>query len=257
MRHFIQIATCFICAGLSAITFAQTPPSIVISPVTPSSADTITMRIDRGRPRPFLGDSYRVSQENNRVRVSLGARNPNFIDPGLPFLPGAEFTYVELGRLPPGGYTVDVVTAATSSQGELVVATGIPLVVSDARTSKTAPYVQLNYADHWWNPAESGWGLFIWHDNRDRVLAAWFTYSSDNKADWYTIQAGSWVTYNRYEGQVIRTTGPAFSAFVPGSPVQLQAVGSASLNFTDANNGVFTYTLNGVTQSKTITRFKQ
>ena len=135
-------------------------------------------------------------------------------------------------------------------------ATGIPLVVSDARASTTAPYVQLNYTDHWWNPAESDWGLFIWHDKLDRVLAAWFTYGSDNKAEWYTIQAGKWVNYKQYDGQLIKTTGPSFAAFVPGSAVQTQAVGSASLNFTDADSGTFTYTLNGVTQTKNIRRFK-
>ena len=255
MWYLKQMAVCVVSAWISAISFAQTVPSIVISPTAPSSADTITMRFT-GRQFPYLGDSYRVSQEGNRVRVTLGRRDPNFIDPGLPIVPGTQFNYVELGRFPPGTYTVDVVTAATSTQGEFLVAIGLPLVVSDARTSKTAPYVQLNYSDQWWNPAESGWGLFIWHDKLDRVLAAWFTYGSDNKAEWYTIQSGSWVNYKQYDGQLIKTTGPSFAAFVPGGAVQVQMVGTASLNFTDANNGTFTYTLNGVTQTKTITRFK-
>ena len=253
MRYFKQIAVCAVSAWISAISFAQTAPSIVISPVTPSSADTITMRI--AGPVPYVGNSYRVSQEGNRLRVTLGQKF--FVPPGLQPLPGNDATYVELGKLPSGNYMVDVVAPWGANQAETAIATGIPLVVADGRAVKSAPYVQLNYADHWWNPTESGWGLFIWHDNRDRVLAAWFTYGSDNKADWYTIQAGSWVFFNRYEGQVIKTTGPAFSAFVPGSAVQLQVVGSASLNFTDANNGTFTYTLAGVTQTKTITRFKQ
>ena len=256
MWYFKRIAVCVVGAWFSAITFAQTPPSIVISPAAPSSADTITMRFDNGRPFPYLGDSYRVSQEGNRVRLTLGRHDPNFIDAGAPIVPGTQFTYVELGKFPPGAYTVDVVTAATSTQGEFLVAIGLPLVVSDARTLKTAPYVQLNYADQWWNPAESGWGLFIWHDKLDRVLAAWFTYGSDNRAEWYTIQSGNWVNQKQYDGQIIKTTGPSFAAFVPGSAVQVQAVGTASLNFTDANNGTFTYTLNGVTQTKTITRFK-
>ena len=62
--------------------------------------------------------------------------------------------------------------------------------------------------------------------------------------------------FNRYDGPLIRTTGPAFSAFVPGSAVLSQVVGNASLSFTDANNGTFTHTLNGVAQTKPITRFK-
>ena len=197
-------------------------------------------------------DPVQVSQENNRIRVVLGI--PGFGTPAP--IPGSEFTYAELGKLPAGTYVVDVFSRGSGTQ-QVAITTGIPLVVTDGRAGKPAPWVQLNYADHWWNPAESGWGLFIWHDSRDRVLAAWFTYGSDNKADWYTIQAGSWLFFNRYEGQVIKTTGPAFSAFVPGSVVQAQSVGTANIVFTDANNGVFTYTLNGVTQSKAITRFKQ
>ena len=187
------------------------------------------------------------------------ARLTSILLPGVipPFLPGFQYTTIELGKFPAGSYTVDVVAPWGANQAETAIATGIPLVVADGRTVKSAPSVQLNYADQWWNPAESGWGLFIWHDNRDRVLTAWFTYGSDNKAEWYSIQAGSWVNYKQYDGQIIKTSGPSFAAFVPGSAVQLQVVGSASLNFTDANNGTFTYTLGGVTQTKTITRFKQ
>ena len=184
MRNFIRIAACVISAGLSAITVAQTAPDIVISPVTPSSADTITMRIDHGKPPFWLADSHRVSQEGNRVRVTLG-RLTSIILPGVipPFLPGFQYTTIELGKFPAGSYTVDVVAPWGANQAETAIATGIPLVVADGRTVKSAPYVQLNYADHWWNPAESGWGLFIRHDNRDRVLAAWFTYGSDNKPE--------------------------------------------------------------------------
>ena len=121
---------------------------------------------------------------------------------------------------------------------------------------RTKPNILLIYADDWWSPAESGWGLFIWHDNLDRVLAAWFTYGADNRAEWYSIQGGQWTKSFEYQGQIIKTIGPDFSAFVPGSSVQVQSVGTAKLSFTDLNNGTFTYTLNGVTQTKNITRFK-
>ena len=253
MRKFLQIAVCIISTVLSAITVAQTAPSVVISPSAPSSADSITVQISGFRP--YAADAYRVSQQNNRLRITLGSVI-QFPSTGLPPPLPDQFTYADLGKLPAGTYLVDVVARGTTNQGESEIATGIPLVVSDARASKTAPYVQINYADHWWNPAESGWGLFIWQDKLDRVLAAWFTYGSDNKAEWYTIQVGRWVNHKQYDGQLIKTTGPSFAAFVPGSAVQTQAVGSASLNFTNADNGLFTYTLNGVTQTKNITRFK-
>ena len=259
MWHLKKIGVGAFSLLLCVVSFAQTAPSVVISPTAPSSADTITMRIERGTvPVQYLANSYRVSQESNRLRVTLGAIGPFPLLPPIrpPIVPGAQFTFVELGKLPAGSYQLDVVAPGANNVGEFAIATGLSLVVSDARALKTAPYVRLNYADHWWNPSESGWGLFIWHDNLDRVLAAWFTYGSDNRAEWYSIQAGSWVSFNIYEGQVIKTTGPGFSTFVPGSTVQTQVVGTATLNFTDANNGTFAYTLNGVTQTKNITRFK-
>ena len=256
MKTILQSTVSFVGAWISIVAFAQTPPSITLSPTAPSSADAVTMRIDRSRPFPYQGNSYRISQENNRIRVTLGSRNLDFIDPGLPFLPGAQFTYIELGKLPAGSYSVDVYTPEPNNLGELVLAAGIPLLVTDARASKAVPFVQLNYADHWWNPAESGWGLFIWHDRLDRLLAAWFTYGADNKPVWYTVQGGAWVNSFEYEGKIYQTTGPVFSSFTAGSTVVAQQVGTAKLSFSADNTATFTYTLNGVTQTKPITRFK-
>ena len=59
-----------------------------------------------------------------------------------------------------------------------------------------------------------------------------------------------------YGGALQTTTGPAFSAvpFNPSSVVRT-TVGSGTFTFTDANNGIFSYTVNGVTQSKPIARY--
>ena len=61
---------------------------------------------------------------------------------------------------------------------------------------------------------------------------------------------------NTYGGTLFRTTGPAFDAtpFDPGQ-VQRIPVGNGTLTFANADNGTFEYTVNGVTQSKAITRF--
>ena len=223
-----------------------------VTPANPTAADSITLRYRATiNGLRFVRDAYRVSMSNNRIRVTLGELMAPGIDPNVPF----EIQF-DLGRLPAGTYLIDVYRAI-AGQPDLLGQSDIPLTVTDNRIVKATPYVRLNYSDHWWNPAESGWGLFIWHDNLDRLLAAWFSYGADNRAEWYTIQSGSWTVGNRYEGQLIKTTGPVFSSFVPGSNVQVQVVGTATLLFTDVNNGTFTYTLNGVTQTKPITRFKQ
>jgi hypothetical protein len=62
-----------------------------------------------------------------------------------------------------------------------------------------------------------------------------------------------------YAGTLIRTSGPPFNA-VPFPPVGAPGgvtgsnVGTATFTFTDGNNATFAYNVNGVSQSKAITR---
>ncbi|MGE5094984.1 MAG: hypothetical protein ACM3SO_07585 [Betaproteobacteria bacterium] len=115
----------------------------------------------------------------------------------------------------------------------------------------------LNIEGLWWaSPpgSESGWGLNITQQG-DIIFATWFTYDA-NGPMWLVMSQGErQAGTNAYEGALFRTTGPAFSAdpFDP-SRVSLTSVGSARLTFTDASNGSFAYTVNGVQQAKAITR---
>jgi hypothetical protein len=59
-----------------------------------------------------------------------------------------------------------------------------------------------------------------------------------------------------YTGALDATTGPPFNS-VPfdSSHLTHTTVGTASVSFADGNNATFTYTLNGVSRSKALTRF--
>ena len=61
---------------------------------------------------------------------------------------------------------------------------------------------------------------------------------------------------NTFTGQLVRNVGPVFST-TPwnASAVHPTVVGTATFAFTDSSNGTFTYTVDGVTQTKAITRF--
>ena len=114
----------------------------------------------------------------------------------------------------------------------------------------------VNVQGLWWAaPAgsEAGWGINFAHQG-DIVFASWFTYDLAGKGLWLVMTAPR-VGPNTYSGFLYTTTGPAFNA-VPFSPAQVvgTGVGSGTLNFTDANNGSFSYTVNGITQIKAITR---
>jgi hypothetical protein len=113
-----------------------------------------------------------------------------------------------------------------------------------------------NYQGLWWAaPAnsESGWGVNFTHQG-DTIFATWFTYDIDGTPMWLVVTAGKGAP-GTYSGTLYRTTGPAFSA-VPFDPsrVAITAVGSTTLSFTDGNTGTFSYTVNGISQAKAITR---
>jgi hypothetical protein len=114
-----------------------------------------------------------------------------------------------------------------------------------------------NFQGLWWkSPAgsESGWGVNVTHQG-DILFATWFTYDTDGSGMWLVMSNGAKTGEGTYTGALYRTTGPAFSA-VPWNPAQVvvTAVGSGTFTFSDANNGTFAYTVNGVAQSKAITR---
>jgi len=113
-----------------------------------------------------------------------------------------------------------------------------------------------NYEGLWWNaPAgsESGWGINLAHQG-DVIFATWFTYDLTGKAWWLGMTATP-TGPNSFSGALYQTHGPAFDAvpFNPGAVVATQ-VGSGTLTFSDAQTGSFSYTVNGSSQTKAITR---
>jgi hypothetical protein len=108
----------------------------------------------------------------------------------------------------------------------------------------------------WWaSPAgvESGWGINFTHQG-DTVVGTWFTYGKDHSPMWLMLIAPK-IAQEVYSGTLYGTTGPAFNS-VPFNPSAVVAtpMGTATLTFSDGNTGVFAYTVDGVTQSKSITR---
>jgi hypothetical protein len=113
-----------------------------------------------------------------------------------------------------------------------------------------------NYQDLWWAaPAgsESGWGIFLTHQG-DTIFATWFTYGADGSPLWLVVTAAR-TAAGTYAGTLYQTSGPPFNV-LPFDPAKVvaTAVGSATFTFTDGNNGIFAYTVNGETQQKAITR---
>ena len=141
---------------------------------------------------------------------------------------------------------------STTRCGAGVVNTDGAVRAAAAMTGAAIP----NYEGLWWrSPAgsESGWGINLAHQN-DVIFATWFTYDATGKAWWLSMTANA-TTSNIYSGTLYQTHGPAFSA-VPFSPAAVTAtpVGTGTLTFSDNSNGSFSYTVNGIQQTKPITR---
>lgn len=113
-----------------------------------------------------------------------------------------------------------------------------------------------NYQGLWYaSPAESesGWGINFAHQG-DVIFATWFTYDLTGKAWWLSMTANK-AADGTYTGTLYETHGPPFSA-VPFSPAAVTSApaGTGKLTFADTGNGTFAYTVNGVSQTKPITR---
>ena len=75
----------------------------------------------------------------------------------------------------------------------------------------------LEYTDVYYNPAESGWGVFLVQSDTTQFLAL-FIYGTDNKPTWYTATLKQDVAGN-YNGSLTATTGTYFG--LPWNSAQL------------------------------------
>lgn len=125
-----------------------------------------------------------------------------------------------------------------------------------ALASATAASQPASYEGLWWNaPAgsESGWGLNF-EQQGSVIFVTWFTYAASGQPWWWSCTATQ-TSPNTYSGSVIETRGPPFDS-IPFDPnlVSRANVGSATLTFSDSNNGSFAYQIGAISQVKSITR---
>jgi hypothetical protein len=108
----------------------------------------------------------------------------------------------------------------------------------------------------WWNAppgSEAGWGINFTHQG-NIVFATWFTYDATGKPLWL-IALLQKTAPGVYAGEVSTVTGPPFNAVpFPTSSVVETVVGAATVTFADGDNATFSYTVNGIAQTKSITR---
>jgi hypothetical protein len=114
-----------------------------------------------------------------------------------------------------------------------------------------------NYQDLWWNADanERWWGVNLAHQGAT-IFLTWFTFGGDGKALWMVaaLQATS-AGANVYTGTVYKPiSGPPFNTPFDPALLSSSSAGTATLTFADGNKATFAYDVDGVAQSKDITR---
>jgi hypothetical protein len=150
------------------------------------------------------------------------------------------FTSSSTARL---AYTINGVSGTKSIQRQLF-------------GSGTAP---LNVGDLWWvGPSQDGWGINLAQQG-GTLFGVWYTYGADGRNTWFVLPGGTW-SGTTYAGTLYSTTGsPWLGATYNPAALQVNPVGTLSLNFSNANAATMTYTFNagpyaGTSQSKSIVR---
>jgi hypothetical protein len=200
-----------------------------------------------------------ISTANTRVLIAtqgfadLHIVTPDYVIPnGFIDTTGGTLNYAGVDFYTYASLPTDGTTAINRSGARIPnVATNF----SGASASVAAAATVINYQGLWYKaPAESesGWGINFAHQG-DIIFATWFTYDVNGKAWWLTMQANK-TAEGVYSGQLKRTNGAPFSAFVP--PATGTTVGTGTLTFTGATTGTFSYTVNDganvATQTKAI-----
>jgi hypothetical protein len=109
----------------------------------------------------------------------------------------------------------------------------------------------LEYTDVYFDPNESGWGVFLVQSDTTQFLA-FFIYGPDGKPTWYVAIIANDGTGN-YTGGLYATTGTYF--LNPWQGDNATQAGTASFKPIDRYHATLTYTVDGVgTVTKTVQR---
>ncbi|HET7730000.1 MAG TPA: choice-of-anchor J domain-containing protein, partial [Usitatibacter sp.] len=131
--------------------------------------------------------------------------------------------------------------------------------VDDVSVTGSSAGSGANYTALWWNApgnSESGWGMnFV--QQGDIAFATLFTYDLSGAPMWLFMSRGDRQgSADSFSGPLYRATGPAFytSPFPSIGAGNLTQVGTMTVSFSGANSGTLSYSVNGVSVTKSITK---
>lgn len=156
--------------------------------------------------------------------------------------------------------TVPVGTAASSAQwagtygvsfnpanGDTYVASGhdASLAILPAGSSEATV---VNVTGLWWNPSESGWGLYL-EQQGTTLFGALFTHDASGAPTWMVMSEGKRQPDGSFAGTLYRTSGPREQALA-----NLRAVGTMRFTPASGNLGALAYEIDGVVNAESMQR---
>jgi len=110
----------------------------------------------------------------------------------------------------------------------------------------------VDYTDTWWTPTEAGWGVNFAQQNHT-LYVTFYLYGSDGRPTWFAALLTRDGSGDRFTGDLNRTTGTWFAA-PAWNGYSIARAGTATFVATSATTGALSYTVDGVTITKTIER---
>ena len=114
-----------------------------------------------------------------------------------------------------------------------------------------------NFSDQWWIAKESGWGAAVLHQ-WDTLFIDIFVYGTDNKPTWFVAvarhQPDGAAGHVVFGGEVYAVTGPYYAIPFNSVPVVERQVGTITFDADTGNTALLTYSVDGTTVVKNVTR---
>ncbi len=216
---------------------ASNPPSLVFpAPLAGSSGTSLSLALTNTGNGTLIIFAMTVSASEFGVYSGCGAN-----------LGPAQTCFVTLTFTPRSSATVSAnLTIQTNADPASL------QVALQGQGSGAAPAIGA-YSGLWWNPNESGWGLSV-SQHRNTIFAAAYSYDAAGLPVWY-VMSNCPLSGNGCTGPLYRVSGgtsPAVAWNDAGKTVT--NVGTGTLTFSDADNGYFSFALDGAIGSKAITR---
>lgn len=129
----------------------------------------------------------------------------------------------------------------------------LAMFVGQARASTFS----VDYSDMWWNSSESGWGVNV-NQQKDILFLTFFIYGADGKVLWLVapnVPYTSGTSPNmQFSGPLYQTEGSWFGGTFSAANTRARQVGTVSFSTTGVSTAAITYSVDGTSVSKTVSR---